>query len=142
MGNSVLNATSGMASLDSAVRAYAHCGLPPSPHLPPAVLAQKNPMGLALINLNSTAPKRVQLIGTAAGTAWVLSVGAGGFFGTDTLLNELPLPAAIVDGKAIEAIPVSPSGMPVPAEGSVTLPPFSVCFVATECTKSASAIVV
>ena len=34
MGTAVLNATAG-AVLDPSIRAYAHCGMPPSMHLPP-----------------------------------------------------------------------------------------------------------
>lgn len=143
MGSTVLNATAGpggiAASLDPSVRAYAHCGLPPSSS---AVVAAEKPMGLVLINLNSTASKRVELPGVTAGRAWLLTVGAGGFFGSGVLLNGVPLPTAITTGEVIETIPASPSGVPVAAGGPVTLPPFSVCFVASECTAAAPASLV
>jgi hypothetical protein len=114
MGNTVFNATAGALHLDPAVRAYAHCGIPPSPHAPARtvtptkerrgrgrrrgegssttsatspprsmptglltvvrtaeVVPTRNatgmptgmglPMGITLVNLNSTLPKQVKL---------------------------------------------------------------------------------
>ena len=59
--------------------------------------------------------------------AWTLSAGAGGVFGSETLLNGEALPLFIADGAAIDAVPVA--GVVVGRGGTVTLPPFSVCFV-------------
>ena len=144
MGNTVFNATAGALNLDPAVRAYAHCGLPPSPHAPartvtptkgkPLLSTMGSPMGITLVNLNSTSPKQVKLPASlGAATAWTLSAGAGGVFGSETLLNGEALPLFIADGAAIEAVPVA--GGVVGRGGTVTLPPFSVCFVVVaECT--------
>lgn len=128
MGGTVLNVT----AADPSVRAYAHCGVPPSTFVPPAVTAAKSPMGVVLININTTEAKQVQLPRSAKYTVWTLTA-ADGVFGDAALLNGAPLQRSISGGSAVGAIPVD--GTPI--AGAVTLPPFSVTFAVTECTKAA-----
>jgi len=161
MGSRVFNATAGAGTaLDPSVRAYAHCGVPPAApaNLPDAVRsADLNvPMGIVLININSTTARSVRLTGpgtgpglgpaaamimptgkataVVAGMAWTLSMGADGVFGELSLLNGVPLQRSIADGKAIDAIPVPGTDL-AGTGGIVELPPFSVTFVVTECPK-------
>ena len=135
MGVTVLNAslTGRLGPADPSVRAYAHCGTPPSPHPLVAMEANHTPMGLTLINLNSTSSQRVRLRGVVGGVAWTLTAGKGGYFGQDVLLNGIPLPSTIADGQPLGPLPPSTPGVPVRKGETLTLPPFSVCFVVTEC---------
>jgi hypothetical protein len=133
MGNTVFNLTAVAGTkLDADVRAYGHCGTPPSKHVPGAVKSAKRPMGLVLININTTKPKLVQFGAETSGsvyTVWTLSAGAEGVFGEITLLNGQPLQQSISDGVAIGDIPVAGQQK----NGEVALPPFSVTFAVTEC---------
>jgi hypothetical protein len=59
MGTTVLNASATSATagaLDPEVRAYAHCGAPPSAHAAATAKGATNPLGMILININVTVP--------------------------------------------------------------------------------------
>ena len=136
MGNGAVNVTLAVSSpphqLLPGVRAYAHCGPPPSKHAPASVVAAgKAHMGMVLINLGNASTTVDLDIASSSGqhAAWTLTP-ADGPFGERALLNGKPLQAMLADGKAITNIPIA--GIES-AEKSVRLPPISVTFVAARC---------
>ena len=133
VGPIVLNLTA-TNTMGRTVRSYAFCGRPPSPHAALGASSDAT-MSLVLINLNDhtagTGPVLVALAGAAAYTTWTMTPGAGGPFGSDTLLNGKQLPTAIRDGVSIHKIPVA-GIFHVSGATPVELPPISVTFVLAE----------
>jgi len=132
MGSTVYNATAA-GNGDASLRVYAHCGTPPSPHAPLPIAAATNPMGLVVININSSVPRAVTLPRTETWTVWTLEAADGDVFGETSSLNGMALPRSISDGAPIAGIPAS--GIEHRGADSLKLPPFSVTFAAaTVCT--------
>ena len=120
IGARVFNATLSPGS--RLVRAFAHCGTPPSPHRPGAA----GGLGLVLVNLAESS-RTVQVASEEDAVelqVWTLTPTSAGPFGAGALLNGKALPTHVADGRTIDDIPV-------PAEahaGSLELAPLSVTF--------------
>eukprot|EP00656_Telonema_subtile_P047492 TRINITY_DN5459_c0_g1_i2.p1 TRINITY_DN5459_c0_g1~~TRINITY_DN5459_c0_g1_i2.p1 ORF type:complete len:385 (+),score=75.93 TRINITY_DN5459_c0_g1_i2:28-1182(+) len=123
MGSTVLNATANGWSPDPSIRAYAHCGVPPSMHVPSAVSETNAPMGWALVNIANTS-REVQFASNC--TIWTMT-SADGPLGNSVNLNNQLLPASIQDGVPISNIPVA--GDVKPTGALIELPALSVSFV-------------
>ena len=129
VGNSVLNATLSM-STPKTVRAYAHCGKPPSAfHVSGWENGEKTAGTLILINLdNSTSTTALNVNEITEYIRWTLTSGVDSInpFGTNVYLNGKQLESIVSNGKPIENVPVAG----VKGEGgNISLPPLSVSFI-------------
>ena len=124
VGGSVLNATLSPSSPNT-IRAYAHCGKPPS-----TLHDWESITTLILINLdNSTDSTTLKLKGVTSYQRWTMTSGEELHpFGTDVYLNGMLMASNISNGKPINELPVAG----VNGEGDIFLPKLSVSFVVVE----------
>jgi len=119
-------------STPKTIRAYAHCGAPPSKHPVPDYLnksAVSSSVTLILINIDNVTTTTMEVDGVTSSSSWTLTPGAGGPFNAGALLNGQTLPTEIADGRPIESVPVV--GV-MRKDGKLTLPPLSVSFVVVQ----------
>jgi hypothetical protein len=128
VGASVLNATLSTSS-PKTLRAYAHCGAPPSTfRVSGWEEGSELSATLILINLDNSTTKttRLSLPGVTSSLMWTMTSPVNGIFGENVLLNGKLLNSKVTNGAAIKDVPVAG----IKGDGAqVDLPPLSVSFV-------------